>query len=288
MRPEELFATLAVSTASAEALMTRLRPDTPADWRALAAALALRVVPQSCRILGISGGQGAGKSTLSMLLEQAFRLQGVRLLVLSLDDFYLSHGERQVLAAREHPLLATRGVPGTHDVERLTDTLAAVFEPGPHRLPRFDKGLDDRDPEPVWFEGPADIVVIEGWCVGARPQPAQQLSTPVNSLEREQDSDGRWRNYVNTLLAGTYQTLFQSIDHLLYLAVPDIDAVLRWRGEQEMQRPAAQRLSDQAIAEFVAHYQRLTEWMLLTTAEAADFVGFLDASHQLASFRVRA
>lgn len=288
MTPEALFAALQVPAASAEALMNRLRPDTPADWRALAAALALRLTPQTTRTLAVSGGQGAGKSTLSMLLEQAFRLQGVRGLVLSLDDFYLSHGERQVLAAREHPLLATRGVPGTHDVERLTDTLAAVFEPGPHRLPRFDKGRDDRDPEPVWFEGPADIVVIEGWCVGARPQPLEQLSTPVNALEREQDPDGRWRSYVNTALAGSYQQLFEKIDRLLYLAVPDIDAVVRWRGEQELQRPPQQRMSDDAIREFVAHYQRLTQWMLLTTAEAADFVGFLDASHQLTSFRSRA
>jgi D-glycerate 3-kinase len=287
MNSAELFATLEVSTSTAEALMNRLRPDTPDDWRALAAALALRLTPQNTRTLGISGGQGAGKSTLSMLLEQAFRLRGVKVLVLSLDDFYLSKDERKILGVREHPLLATRGVPGTHDVERLTDTLAAVFQPGRHRLPRFDKGLDDRAAQPVWFDGPADIVIIEGWCVGARPQPAVQLSDPVNDLERDQDPDGRWRHYVNESLSGSYQRLFERIDQLLYLAVPDIEAVLRWRGQQELQRPPDQRMSQQAIREFVAHYQRLTEWMLLTTAEAADFVGFLDASHRLSGFRVR-
>lgn len=267
--------------------MVRLRRDTPEDWRALAAAMALHLSGDPCRVLGVAGGQGAGKSTLSGLLEQAFRLKGVKLLVLSLDDFYLTHGEREVLGRREHPLLATRGVPGTHDVERLTDTLEAVFQSGPHRLPVFDKGADDRAPQPAWFEGPADMVVIEGWCVGAHPQSDRQLREPVNDLERQEDPEGRWREYVNGCLNTSYVQLWEKIDKLLFLAVPDIEAVVRWRSQQELDRPQKQRMSEVQIRNFVSHYQRLTESMLEIQPLEADFVGFLDANHRLESIQRR-
>lgn len=288
MLPTQVFETLGADVAEAEALYVRLRPDTPADWRALAAGLAVSEAGGDCRVLGISGGQGAGKSTLSMLLEQAFRLQGIRLLVLSLDDFYLSRAERQLLAEREHPLLATRGVPGTHDIERLTDTLAAVFESGVHHLPVFDKGTDDRAPEPRWFDGPADMVVLEGWCVGVRAQPSDAVQTAVNDLERQQDAEGRWRRFVNAALAGGYARLWQRIDQLLYLAVPDLEAVIRWRAQQEQARPEEQRMSSAQIRDFVAHYERLTRWMGQTLVDEANIVAFLDANHALAALKRRA
>jgi D-glycerate 3-kinase len=287
MTPAEVFTACAVPIAEAEQLMARLRPHTPEDWRAMAAAMALNLSPETTRVLGVAGGQGAGKSTLSRLLEQAFRLQGVKLLVLSLDDFYLTHGERLALGRRVHPLLATRGVPGTHDVERLGDTLEAVFKRGSHRLPAFDKGTDDRDAEPIWFEGPADMVVIEGWCVGARPQSDEQLREPVNALERQEDPEGRWRGYVNGCLSTSYVRLWEQIDKLLFLAVPDIEAVMRWRGQQELERPQAQRMNAQQIRTFVSHYQRLTQWMLEILPGEADFVGFLDANHRLESIQRR-
>lgn len=283
--PEQLFARCDVPTAPALRLMEQLSADAPPDWRALSAALALRMADGGTRIFGVSGGQGAGKSTLSMLLEAAFAHSGIRLLVLSLDDFYLTRTQRAELGRERHPLLATRGVPGSHDVPALQEALESVFQPGVHLLPRFDKGRDDRAPEPARFAGPADMVVLEGWCVGATPQPEGLLATPVNTLEAEQDSAGVWRRYVNDALAGPYRSLFARLERLLYLAVPDLEAVIRWRSQQELQRPEAQRMSDPAIREFVEHYQRLTEWMLQTVVDTADFVGFLDANHRLAGFR---
>ena len=282
--PEQLFERCGVPVAPALGLMDRLSADAPPDWRALSAAMAVLMADGDTRIMGISGGQGAGKSTLSMLLEAAFAHRGMRLLVLSLDDFYLTRAQRAQLGRERHPLLATRGVPGSHDVEALLAALDAVFLPGIHELPSFDKGRDDRAEQPVQFTGPADMVVLEGWCVGAKPQPPALLDTPINRLEAHQDSGGIWRRYVNDALAGPYQSLFARLERLLYLAVPDLDAVIRWRTQQELQRPEAQRMSDPAIREFVEHYQRLTEWMLQTMVDTADFVGFLDANHKLADF----
>ncbi len=288
MTPAEIAEALGVEAQLAGTLMQRLRPDAPGDWRALAAALSCRRdVVEGVRVLGVAGGQGAGKSTLAGLLAEALTLLGLRVVVLSLDDFYLTRQERAALAEDESPLLATRGVPGTHDVARLAASIEALFETGTVALPVFDKGIDDRAAEDRRVAGPCDLVVLEGWCVGARPQPQALLGKPVNELEAREDADGRWRRYVNACLAGSYAELWQRLDRLLYLAVPDLDAVRRWRGEQERERPPALRLDAQAVKGFVAYYERLTRWMLSTLPESADFVGFLDAAHRLERLRVR-
>jgi len=283
----QIFHTLAVPQQDAAVLMAELPVDNPADWRGLAAGLALAFAQTPCRTFGICGGQGAGKSTLSALLAQALQLQSVNALVLSLDDFYLTRAERQRLAEREHPLLATRGVPGTHDVGRLAEVLHEVLLPGRHRLPVFDKGRDDRSDDPFWFEGPADTVILEGWCVGVAPEPDVRLVEPVNALERVEDPQGRWRGYVNICLRECYAPIWQQLDKLLYLAVPDIRAVLRWRGEQELERPPAMRMSTAQIARFVAHYERLTLWMRETLTESAQIVGYLDPQHRLEALKIR-
>jgi len=131
------------------------------------------------------------------------------------------------------------------------------------------------------------MVVIEGWCVGVLPQSDEQLREAVNALERQEDPEGRWRGYVNDCLSTSYVRLWAQIDKLLFLAVPDIEAVMRWRGQQELERPQAQRMDEQQIRNFVGHYQRLTEWMLETLPGKADFVGFLDANHRLESIQRR-
>ena len=72
-------------------------------------------------ILGIAGSQGSGKSTLAKAVAERFGGAS-----LSLDDVYLTKAERAAMAARVHPLFATRGPPGTHDLgllNRLLDRL---------------------------------------------------------------------------------------------------------------------------------------------------------------------
>src|SRR6185437_8649015 len=67
-------------------------------------------------VLGLCGAQGSGKSILARSLADRFASRGRRVAVLSLDDLYLTKAERSRLAQEVHPLLGTRGVPGTHDV----------------------------------------------------------------------------------------------------------------------------------------------------------------------------
>jgi len=78
--------------------------------------LANTITAGELKVLGISGTQGSGKSTLAALLQFLLQQNGLRVVCLSLDDFYLTRKERRQLADTVHPLLMTRGVPVTHDI----------------------------------------------------------------------------------------------------------------------------------------------------------------------------
>lgn len=254
-------------------------------------------------VIGICGSQGSGKTTLSAALQTALmQEQGVNVAALSIDDLYLPARERERLAHAVHPLLVTRGVPGTHEValgialiHRLTDCDAGARTP----LPRFDKLADDRLPVSAWpeFSGRADVVLLEGWCVGARAQPEDELATAVNALERDEDGDGRWRRYVNTQLAGPYQALFGLLDRLVLLAAPDFDVVFRWRRQQEHglaalaatgAAPAPRVMTDAQLARFIMHYERLTRFILREMPQRADLVVALDAERRVRNICRRA
>jgi D-glycerate 3-kinase len=252
-------------------------------WSPLVQALAAGIMAAATRpkLLAISGAQGSGKTTLTRLLTAELVRHGVRAVSCSLDDFYLTHAQRAELAQRVHPLLITRGVPGTHDVALCRTTLTRIAHEAV-RLPVFAKGLDDRCAESAWpLAGPADLIVLEGWCLGARPQGAAALVAPINALERDEDPDGRWRAFVNAALDGPYRTLFGGFDALIYLRVPDFDAVRRWRGEQELQLPPAQRMNPAALLRFISHYERLTRWMLHDVPDRAHVTVALDSDHRI-------
>lgn len=262
--------------------------------RPLAARIAAWAAEPDARpalVVGICGPQGSGKSTLAGLVARLLAGRGLKTAVLSIDDLYLTRAERARLAREVHPLLATRGVPGTHDPALGLSTLDALGRPGAHPLPRFDKAADDRAPEADWprVEGPVDVVLLEGWCVGARPQPPEALAAPVNALERDEDPDGAWRGFANAALAGPYAALFARLDRLVLLTAPDFAVVRAWRGEQEArlrQRLAAQgrdpglAMDDGALDRFVAHYERLTRWIAEDLPGAADLVIRLDAARR--------
>lgn len=239
-------------------------------------------------VLGINGAQGSGKSTLAAWLQAALQAQGVASACLSLDDFYLSRAQRAALAHTVHPLLQTRGVPGTHDLALAIACTRALKAGQRCRLPRFDKAQDEPLPPSQWPEqAPVPVILLEGWCLGARPQPDSALASPVNALEAEQDPQGIWRAYVNQQLAG-YQRWFAMVDSWAMLKAPDFSAVYHWRLQQERKlaakHPAARGvMNEQQIAHFIAHYQRLTEWMLTEMPARVDYLYALDAGRNLIS-----
>ena len=247
--------------------------------------------PRKTLFLGINGAQGTGKSTLAAFLQFALESNtGWCVAVLSIDDFYLTKAERKALGKRIHPLLATRGVPGTHDMQMLAaciERLRNLNAETSLSLPRFDKARDDRASPDSWpvISGPVDLIILEGWCIDSKPQQEDALLQPVNSLERDEDPSGEWRRYVNEQLKGSYADLFAQLDALIFLRAPDMGAVHRWRLEQEEKLSAATPadsgsvMDSEQVARFMQHYERLTKENLAALPEFADVVLELNYYH---------
>ena len=256
----------------------------------LKGAPSVRVAP----LVGLSGLQGSGKSTLARQIAAAARTRGIRIEILALDDFYLGRRARAALARTVHPLLATRGVPGTHDLALLERTLRALRAATPRRparIPRFDKGRDTRLPPSRWtrITRAPQWILLEGWCVGVPPQRTRELARPVNALERWEDANGVWRAYVNQQLAGGYARLWRQLDMLVVLAAPNFSIVERWRGEAERalrRRDATRAMSAVALRRFLMHYERLSRHALHALPPIADVVVTLDEARRVRRIRI--
>lgn len=234
------------------------------------------------RVYGITGLQGTGKSTLAAQVVALARARGIAAATLSIDDAYLDHDERAALARRVHPLLATRGPPGTHDVGLAAGTLDALRAGETVALPRFDKLGDRRLPRARWPQaGPVELVVFEGWFLGTPPQADAELDAPINALERDEDRDGRWRRHCNDALGRDYPALWRRIDRLLFLQGPGFDIVPRWRWQQEQSMQAAEPgrtgMTRAQVERFVQFYERTSRQAMRTLPAIADRVVRLDA-----------
>ena len=250
-------------------------------------------------IVGINGAQGTGKSTLALFLEtllsQHLDCPCARF---SLDDIYLTRAEREAKARTVHPLLLTRGVPGTHDIElgnRVLNELLAAGADSVVPIPAFDKSRDDRAPLAQWplHRGAVKIILLEGWCVAALPEhDPQRLQQPINSLEALEDADGQWRGYVNQHLAGEYQAFFSRLDYLVMLRAPSMECILEWRTLQEQKlaerlgvhqngADAGRIMTPEQIKRFIMHYERLTRVMLEEMPARSDTLYEIDEQHRI-------
>ncbi len=243
-------------------------------------------------LVGLHGAQGSGKTTLAACLTHLLcDVHQCLTITLSLDDFYLSQADRQQLASNVHPLLATRGVPGTHDLPLLLSTIDKLRNGDlPVAIAQFNKASDDRFAEADWpvIDQQPKIIIIEGWCMGALPEIDNALSTPINPLEQFEDAEADWRQYVNQQLAGDYQNLFSLIDYWLMLKAPDFDCIYHWRLEQEQALAAQVDAADHIaimdapeLARFIQFYQRLTEHCLHTLPSRMDTVLELNSHRQI-------
>jgi len=238
--------------------------------------------------VGLNGAQGSGKSTLAGFLKAYLEgLHGWSVAVGSLDDLYMTRDERVDLAGRMHPLLANRGVPGTHDVG-----LGMAFVEGCERgdwaeavCPRFDKARDDRAEEWLRLERAPDLILFEGWCMGAVAEPVEALVEPVNALERRDDAEGVWRSFVNDRLGGAYQGFFGLFSHWIFMRPSSFEAVVENRLKQERrlrERGGGGRImGDEEVRSFVALFERLTRWMWREFPERADVVVELGRGHEI-------
>ena len=246
-------------------------------------------------IVGLSGGQGTGKTTISsimsIILKKYFKLN---IFKISIDDFYKTRKERFLLSKKIHNLLKTRGVPGTHDTSIILDFLNKVKHKNfkPLKLPKFNKAADDRFKKKLWYSinKRPDVIIFEGWCIGARPQKNYQLKKHINSVEKLNDQNLIWRKYVNYQLKKNYRKLFNQLNCLLYLKAKNFNLLQKWRLKQERKLLTFSReyknlkiMNKKEVIHFMKTYERITQNMFKDAPKYASIILNLNSNHQIKS-----
>ena len=258
-----------------------------------------RVKKNKTLMIGLAGGQGSGKTTISsiltLILQKYFKLNVFKI---SIDDFYKTRKDRRLLSKNKHPLLMTRGVPGTHDI----DLILIFFKKVKLKrfkfleVPKFNKAIDDRCKKSLWYKlkSKPDVVIFEGWCVGAKAQTNKQLKTPINSLERVYDQDIKWRSHVNTQLKTKYKILFKQLDGLLYLKAKNFNILRNWRLKQERKlwvqtknKKNLKIMSSGDVINFMQTYQRITQQMFKDAIKSSSIIMKLNNNHQIQTIKFK-
>lgn len=242
-------------------------------------------------LVSINGAQGTGKSTMTSFLKLIIESESKsQVAELSLDNFYLGREAREKLAEEIHPLLRTRGVPGTHDIQLLENVLDDLLNRRPCIVPKFDKAMDDQCSEDKWLsiDEPVDIILFEGWCNNSPPQSTDELKRPINDLEKNEDAEGVWRRFVNDRLIEYQQRIFQRTDICIMLKAPDFDSVFSWRRLQEEKLRASvssgaslQLMGDDELKRFIQHYERITRHTIEYLPAIADVVLPVESDHSI-------
>ena len=242
-------------------------------------------------LVSINGAQGTGKSTMTTFLKHIIESEmQCHVAELSLDDFYSVREQRMLLAESIHPLFATRGVPGTHDVSLLEQVLEQLVKQQPCRLPRFNKAIDDRCDITQWTDirEPVEVILFEGWCNSSPPQSPQELERPVNTLEQNEDPEGVWRQYVNERLIDYRQRIFDHADMCIMLKAPGFESIYEWRSLQEKKLKAnsgqleqSAVMNESELARFIQHYERISRHTLAHLPAIADVVLPLADDHSI-------
>ena len=250
-------------------------------------------------VIGLAGGQGSGKTTISsiltLILQKYFKLNVFKV---SIDDFYKTRKDRKLLSKNKHPLLMTRGVPGTHDIDLMLKFFKKVKSKSFKNLtvPKFNKAIDDRYKKSLWYKikSKPDVIIFEGWCVGARAQTNKQLKKPINSLERIYDQRIEWRSYVNSQLKKKYKTLFKQLDGLLYLKAKNFDLLKKWRLKQERKlwvqtknKKNLKIMSSGDVINFMQTYQRITQQMFKDAVKSSSIIMNLNSNHQIEKIKFK-
>ena len=246
--------------------------------------------------VGLAGGQGTGKTTISSLLEiilkKYFKLNVFKI---SIDDFYRTRKARFNLSKKVHPLLMTRGVPGTHDIKIMLDFFrkSKTKKFKSFKLPKFNKAIDDRCKKNQWYtiKKRPDVIIFEGWCVGARAEKNSTIKKSINSLEKANDAQLIWRNYVNKQLKTKYKKLYDQLDCLVYLKAKNFTLLQKWRLIQEKKlwlknknkKTNNKIMSKGDVINFMQTYQRVTQNMFKFAPRYASIILNLNSNHQIKS-----
>jgi len=247
--------------------------------------------------LGLSGAQGSGKTTISEILKIIIKkLFKRKIQIISIDNFYKTLQERKEMSSKIHNLLRTRGVPGTHDINLLKKTLFNLNKKNfkIFRSPRFDKSIDDRVKKKYWdiIKNKPEIIILEGWCVGAKPQSQNKIKKKVNNLEKNEDKNFIWRKYANEKLKKEYKSLFSIIDNFIFIKIPNYRMVFKWRFIQEKKLRKKSHsnkkiMNSKEIKRFIMFYQRIALQMIKDLSKSASVVMYLKKNHEINKILIR-
>ena len=250
-------------------------------------------------LIGLAGGQGTGKTTTSsiikIILEKYFKLNVFKI---SIDDFYKTRKERVFLSKKIHPMLLTRGVPGTHDINMMLNFFKKVKSKKfkSLQLPNFNKATDDRFAKKYWYniKKRPDVIIFEGWCVGAKPEKNATLNKAINSMEKKKDQKKIWRKYVNQHLKLKYKDLYSQLNCLIYLKAKNFSLLQKWRLKQEnklwlksKKNSKHKIMNKENVISFMQTYQRITENMFKKMTKHASILINLGSDHQIKSIRYK-
>ena len=245
--------------------------------------------------VGLAGGQGTGKTTTSSLIKiiliKYFNLNVFRI---SIDDFYKTRKERISLSKRVHPMLLTRGVPGTHDINMMLNFFrkSKIKKFKRFKLPTFNKAIDDRFEKKSWYDlkEKPDVIIFEGWCVGAKSEKNNTLKRTINIMEKTKDKKQIWRKYVNDQLKSKYKKLYSQLNCLIYLKAKDFSLLQKWRLKQERKlwvkskkNSKTKIMCKEDVLSFMQTYQRITQNMFRYMPKYASIIINLKSNHQIKS-----
>ena len=234
----------------------------------------------------IAGSQGSGKSTLTAVLKLVLeKFYKKKVMLLSIDDYYLSKNKRLKLSNKIHPLLITRGVPGTHNIAALRkDIINFQKKKFPIVAPLFNKLKDDISSKKKIIKK-AEILLLEGWCCGSTPINREYLFNNINHLESTLDKNKLWRQYYNSQLQKDYKKVFSLFDQQIYIQAPSFTYILKWRYAQEKSNALKSKdekfMKKTDLRKFIQHYEKLTKWMIKTMPAKADMLIKIDKNQKI-------
>ena len=232
----------------------------------------------------IAGSQGSGKSTLSLIIKKYFqKFYSKNVVILSIDDFYLSSYQRKKLAKKfKTNLFETRGVPGTHNFKLLYETIDQLrSNKFPVYSPTFDKVTDNTKKYKRKICR-ADLIILEGWCVGSKTIDTKYLNQNINELEKNKDQNLIWRTAYNNFL-DDYQKIFNKFNYYVFIKLPNWENVINWKYKQEL---ALRSLSNdnklkKRLSKFIQYYEKLSKWMSMTTPSYCNVLISLDKNQSI-------
>ena len=248
-------------------------------------------------IIGVAGGQGTGKTTITSILSLILRIYfKLNVFKVSIDDFYKTRNERYKLSKKIHQMLMTRGVPGTHDIKIILDFFKQAKDKNFRKIkiPNFNKAIDDRFPKKNWYniKQRPDVIIFEGWCVGARAESNKTLKRAINSLEKVNDQKLIWRKYVNNQLKNSYKKLYSQLNCLIYLKAKNFSLLQKWRMKQEnklwlktKKKSNHKIMSKGDVINFMQTYQRITQNMFKFAPKYSTIILNLNSNHQIKTIK---